>query len=285
MTSRILSDYDALGVVGEETNKLACYLACVSRLLPRPLAVLVQSSSAAGKTSLVEATLSLMPPEAQLRLSALTGQSLYYMGPAELKHKILSVAETEGMQEASYALKLLQSEGRLSIAVAGKERDTLRQRTERYEVEGPVAMLLTTTAEEPDEELANRCITLAVNEEPGQTAAIHQRQRAAYASGNSGADAHAVKARHANAQRLLEPLTVVIPWAERLSFRTDELAARRDHAKYLALIAASALLHQHQRKRLNRTVAAALEDLELANRLASERLASGADTLLPQTQR
>ena len=122
-----------------------------------------------------------MPPEAQLRWSALTSQSLYYLGRDELKHKILAVAEEEGVSEASYALKLLQSEGRLSLAVATKESDTGRGRTEYYEVEGPVALLLTTTRDDGDGELANRCLTLSVNEDPQQTAAIHQRQRAAYA--------------------------------------------------------------------------------------------------------
>jgi hypothetical protein len=87
LIERILADYDACGLVGEETNKLICYLACVSRRLPQPLAVLVQSGSAAGKTSLVEATLAFMPAEEQVRLSALTAQSLYYMGRTELKHK------------------------------------------------------------------------------------------------------------------------------------------------------------------------------------------------------
>ena len=106
-----------VNLLGEETNKLVCYLACVSRLLPRPLSVLIQSSSAAGKTSLLEGTLQLMPPEAQLRWSALTSQSLYYLGRDELKHKILAVAEEEGVREASYALKLLQSKGRLSLAM------------------------------------------------------------------------------------------------------------------------------------------------------------------------
>ena len=142
LLARILADYDACGLVGEETNKLICYLACVSRHLPRPLSVLIQSSSAAGKTSLVEATLAFMPAEAQLRLSALTGQSLYYMGRTQLKHKILALAEEEGVTEASYALKLLQSEGRLTIASAGKDGDTGRQQTQHYEVEGPVAMPL-----------------------------------------------------------------------------------------------------------------------------------------------
>ena len=37
-------------MVGEETNKLVGYLAVTSRQLEAPLAVMVQSSSAAGKT-------------------------------------------------------------------------------------------------------------------------------------------------------------------------------------------------------------------------------------------
>ena len=90
------------------------------------------------------------------------------------------MAEEEGVAEATYALKLLQSEGRLRIATVGKDSGTGRQQTQHYEVEGPVAMLLTTTAEQPDAELANRCLTLSVNEQPQQTAAIHDRQRARY---------------------------------------------------------------------------------------------------------
>jgi hypothetical protein len=289
---RILADYNTCGLVGEETNKLICYLACVSRYLPQPLAVLLQSSSAAGKTSLVEATLTFMPEEGKIRLSALTSQSLYYMGRTQLKHKILAVAEEEGVAEASYALKLLQSEGHLSIASAGKDSHTGRQRTEHYEVEGPVAMLLTTTAEDPDPELANRCITLSVNEQPEQTAAIHRQQRAAYTLNGNANDPQAVRTCHQNAQRLLEPLGVVIPWADRLSFRTDQTRMRRDHAKYLALIAASALLHQYQRKKTTRSrgretehcAVATLDDLKLANRLASEVLAARVDALLPQTR-
>jgi len=45
---RILTDYERCGVVGEETNKLVCYLAAVSRKLDEPLAIIIQSSSAAG---------------------------------------------------------------------------------------------------------------------------------------------------------------------------------------------------------------------------------------------
>lgn len=292
LLARIAADYAACGLVGEETNKLVCYLAGVSRLLPRPLSVLIQSSSAAGKTSLLEATLALMPPEAQLRWSALTSQSLYYLGRDELKHKILAVAEEEGVSEASYALKLLQSEGRLALAVATKESDTGRGRTEHYEVEGPVALLLTTTRDDPDSELANRCLVLSVNEDAQQTAAIHQRQRAAYSRDGAVRDAQAIRTRHQCAQRLLEPLGVVIPWAEQLTFPTDQTRFRRDHAKYLSLIASVTLLHQYQRQEIERVrdgvaercVVATQEDVAVANRLATAVLVPRPDALLPQTR-
>jgi len=311
LTDRILADYEACGLVGEETNKLVCYLACVSRLLPQPLAVLIQSASAAGKTALMDATLAFAPPEHQIRYSAMTGQSLYYMHRHNLKHKILAVAEEEGVAQASYALKLLQSDGRLRIAAAGKNQGNGRQETQSYEVEGPVMMFLSTTNEHPDPELANRCLTLHVNESPAQTAAIHARQRAAYTLESHNAARDSITTLHANAQRLLEPLPVVIPWAEQLTFRHDQTWMRREHAKYLALIAASALLHQHQRPRKTRTInlpsfngkpqatasthvadpspaeylEATLADVELAHRLAGQVLGQSLDSLLPQTRR
>ena len=57
LLDRILADFDTCGLVGEHTNKLIGYLAAVSRKLDRPLAVVVQSSSAAGKSSLMDAVL------------------------------------------------------------------------------------------------------------------------------------------------------------------------------------------------------------------------------------
>ena len=74
LLDRILEDFERCGVVGEETNKLVSYLAVVSRLLEAPLAVMVQSSSAAGKSALMEAVLALLPEEQRVQYSAMTGQ-------------------------------------------------------------------------------------------------------------------------------------------------------------------------------------------------------------------
>jgi hypothetical protein len=63
---------------------------------------------------------------------------------------------------------------------------------------------------------------------------------------------------------------------------------RRDHAKYLTLIAASALLHQYQRPRARGTevesIEATLDDVRLANRLTSQVIGQSLTELLPQTR-
>src|SRR5262249_52276697 len=133
----ILEDFRRCGVVGEEVNKLVGYLAGVSRHLESPLAVVIQSSSAAGKSSLMEAILAFIPPEDRVKYSAMTGQSLFYMGSTDLQHKVLAIVEEEGAERASYALKLLQSEGELTIASTGKDPSTGRHVTHEYHVEGP----------------------------------------------------------------------------------------------------------------------------------------------------
>ena len=74
-------------------------------------------------------------------------------------------------------LKLLQSEGELTIASTGKDPATGKMVTQEYHVEGPVMIFLTTTAIDLDEELQNRCLTLAVDESAEQTGRIHRVQR------------------------------------------------------------------------------------------------------------
>ena len=295
LMARIAADFTACGIVGEETNTLTGYLACVSRLLDRPLALIIQSSSAAGKSSLMDAVLALMPAGAQVRYSAMTGQSLFYMGETNLKHRILAIAEEEGAQSAGYALKLLQSDGEVTIASTGKDAATGLLVTHEYRVEGPVMLFLTTTAIDLDEELLNRCLVLSVNESREQTRAIHvlQRRRQTLAGLLEGEDRQAILALHRNAQGLLEALKVVNPFADGLTFLDDKTRTRRDHMKYLTLIQAIALLHQHQRRihtiehrgRAVRYIEVEASDIALANRLAGEVLGRTLDELPPQTRR
>ena len=295
LLDRVLEDFDKCGAVGEETNKRIAYLAAVSRLLEKPLAIVVQSASSAGKSSLMEAVLDFVPEEQRENYTAMTGQALFYMGQKNLKHKILAISEQRGADAASYPLKLLQSEGVLKIASTGKDPVSGKLVTHDYEVEGPVMLFLTTTAQDVDEELLNRAITLTVNEDREQTRAIHRRQREARTI-----EGHLLRRKraklvrlHRNAQRLLRPITVVNNH-DIGEFPDYMTRARRDHAKLLTLIEAIALLHQHQRE--IKTIAcegdtleyieATEQDVKLAQSLADQvGLIPSLDELRPQARK
>jgi hypothetical protein len=256
----------------------------------------VQSSSAAGKSSLMEAVLDFMPEEQREEYSAMTGQALFYMGQKNLKHKILAVAEEEGASRASYALKLLQSEGVLKIASTGKDPVSGKLVTHEYLVEGPVMIFLTTTAQDVDEELLNRCVVLSVNEEREQTRAIHRIQRESRTLDGHWArrERSRIIKLHRNAQRLLRPVAVVNNHMRDDGDFPDYMTrTRRDHMKLLTLIEAIALLHQHQRpiKRDTRDgetleyIEATEDDVRLANELVRRVLGPSLDELPPQTKR
>lgn len=292
LMDRLAEAFDAAGIVGEQVNRLSAYLTATSRLLDKPLAVIIQSTSAAGKTTLMEAVLAFFPPEDQVKYSAMTGQSLYYLGEKNLKHKVLAIVEEEGAEKASYALKLLQSEGELTIASTGKDSTTGRMKTEEYHVEGPVSIFLTTTSIAIDEELLNRCLILTVDESREQTERIHalQRQSRTLEGLRRKKKRQEVLKALQNVQRLLKPVAVVNPFADQLTFTADRTRTRRDHEKYLTLIDAVTLLHQYQRPleedpEAGPHIKTTLEDIAIANRLAPEALGRSLDELPPQTRR
>lgn len=295
LLERILSDFDKCGLVGEVTNKLVGYLGAVSRKLDQPLGIIIQSSSAAGKTAVMESILSFVPEEEKVKYSAMTGQSLFYMSETNLQHKILAIVEEEGAERASYAIKLLLSEGVLTIASTGKDPTSGKLVTHEYKVEGPVMVFVTTTNVEIDLELQNRCIMLTVDESREQTRAIHQLQRERRTLNGLIAKKQKTKILklHQNAQRLLKPVSVVNPFAPKLTFLDDQTRSRRDNEKYLSLIETITLIHQYQRP--SRTglddnkpyqyLEVLPEDIELANKITHEVMGHSLDELPPQTRR
>jgi hypothetical protein len=146
-----------------------------------------------------------------------------------------------------------------------------------------------------DEELMNRCIVLTVDEGAAQTHAIHQvqRTRQTLAGQLTKRDRDHIRKLHQNAQRLLQSLLVVNPYAERLTFLHHRTRLRRDHVKYLTLIRAVALLHQHQRPVQTAQhqgqpvpyIEVTPDDIAVANRIAHAVLGRSLDELSPPTRR
>ncbi len=267
-------DIDALGYVGEETNKRLLYLVAISRKLEDPLSAIVLSQSGAGKSGLTEVIEKLCPPEDVVLFTRLTPQSLYYTEPGFLDRKLVIVEERYGSIEADYSIRVLQSRKKLIAAAPVKDPQTGNMRTKVFTVEARAAFIEATTASSVNHENATRCFELMMDESQEQTRRIHERQRIFRTERGLQLReaATTITRRHWNAQRLLEPLPVVIPFADRLSFPSSWMRTRRDHARFLNLIEVSAFLHQHQRQRNKGAIVASLADYEAAYALAVEVL-------------
>lgn len=292
LCERIVEDFRQCGLVGERATVLTSYLGAVSRKLNEPLALLIVARSGAGKSALQDALCAFVPPEELVRVTRLTGQALFYKDPYSLQRKMLVIAEDEGAQAAVYSLRTLASDQRLAIAATRTDPNTGKLHTEHYEVFGPVVIVITTTSAEAfDEETRSRFVQLTMNESIEQTRAILEQQRRTHTLDGvlERATSEQVKRLHHNAQRLLRPLSVVNPYVEYLTYPAEKLIHRREQRKYLALINAVALLHQHQRiiKRATRGeveieyVEVTLSDIALANQLAGEVLSRALDELSP----
>lgn len=267
-------DIDDVGFVGENTNKRLLYLVAVSRKLADPLSAIVLSQSGAGKSGITEVIERLTPPEDVVLLTRLTPQSLYYVAPGFLDQKLVIVEERHGSMEADYSIRVLQSRKKLIAAAPVKDPATGNLRTKVFTVEARAAFIEATTATAVNHENATRCFELSMDESVEQTRRIHERQRLmkTEAGLQLRLQAEAITRRHWNAQRLLEPVPVVIPYADQLTFPASWMRTRRDHARFLNLIEVSAFLHQHQRERRGDVVVASVADYEVAYDLAAQLL-------------
>lgn len=286
-------DFLAVGCVGEETALLTGYLAMVSRKLAEPLSVLFCARSGAGKSTLQDRLCDFCPPEDLVKYTRISGQVLFYKDEDALKHKLLAVDEEDGAAQAAYALRSLLSSGYLSCSVTRTDPQTGRQVADDRRVNGPATNFLTTSHPEAlDYETRNRYVMVTVDESREQTARILalQRWNETVEGLKARAESAAVLRRHHNAQRLLEPLDVVIP--VELAYPSGYLILRREQKKYLTLIKAVALLHQHQRKRRtlqaggqNITyIEASEKDVQIARGLASAILRRNLDELAPPSR-
>jgi DNA primase len=275
LLDQVAADIDALGYVGEETNKRLLYLVAISRKLDDPLSAIVMSGSGAGKSGLTEAIEKLCPPEDVVLLTRLTPQSLYYTEPGFLDRKLVIVEERYGSMEADYSIRVLQSRKKLIAAAPVKDPATGNMRTKVFTVEARAAFIEATTAGSVNHENATRCFGLTMDESTDQTRRIHERQRLMRTERGLGLrhEVQAIVRRHWNAHRLLEPLAVVIPFADRLTFPSSWMRTRRDHARFLNLIEVSAFLHQHRRERSGGAIVAAVADYAAAYALAGDVLA------------
>lgn len=265
----IVADIEALGYVGEATNSLLVYLAATSRKLASPLSVIIVSESASGKSYLVETVRRMMPADDVVAVTSLSDQALNYI--EDLRHKFLILGEAVHSEAVEHQIREMLSAKELRRLVTVKDPESGRMVSHMVSKPVVVASVMSSTRYRLNPENASRCFVIGTDESDEQTRRIHEAQRAKYTLAGIRAKREVVPRiarRHWAAQLLLEPVAVVNPFAHALDFPAHRMRLRRDHERFLDLIASVAFLRQYQKTRKHdgalEYIEADLEDYRIA---------------------
>ena len=246
---RIESDLSELGYVGEELNKQLLYLCASSRKLDDPISVMILSQSASGKSLLVDTVKKLMPPEDVVAVTSLSDQALNYID--NLEHKFLALGEAVHGETVEYQIREMLSGKELSRMVTVKDEDSGKMQSRIMKTPVIVASVMSGTNHAVNPENASRCFVIHTDESREQTERIHASQREKYSLSRlktGGERKKRIIRQHQSAQRLLVKRNIVNDFAPFLDFPTSLMRMRRDHDRFLDLIACVCFLRQYQKR-------------------------------------
>lgn len=272
------------GIVGEELNRLIMWLIYTSRKTAKPLHIISMGSSGTGKSHLQEKVGELIPEEDKIEITALTENAFYYFDKAALGHKLILIEDLDGIWKALYPLRELQSKQRISKTITIKDKNGMTK-TIHLKVYGPVCIAGCTTKESIYEDNANRCFLIYLDESQQQDERIMDYQRKISAGKINTTDENQAKQLLQNVQSVLQPITVINPFAELLKIPSEVFKKRRTNAHYLAFIEVITFFKQYEREQQvdestgEIYISTTIEDIAEANELLKQILLRKSDEL------
>jgi len=272
------------GVIGEEINRQIMYLIMTKRKQEQPLHVISFGSSGTGKTHLQEKVSECIPSEDIINITTLSDNAFYYFGKTDLKYKVIVIEDLDGLVNALYPLRELQTKKRIIKTIVRKDNNG-KTKTVHLVVEGPVCVAGSTTKEQIYEDNANRSFLLYLDESKEQDNRIMEYQRQVSAGKIDLHKQTEIQDFLQNVQRVLQPIRIINPYAENLSLPQSVFKPRRTNNHYLQFIEAVTYYYQCQRhKHYNKQtgeeyIEVSLQDVETANNLLKETLLRKSDEL------
>ncbi|WP_335337853.1 CHC2 zinc finger domain-containing protein [Salinivirga cyanobacteriivorans] len=237
------------GIVGEENNRLFLFIIGTSHKMKDTLHALIQGSSGSGKTHLLSKIAALMPPERVVKFTRVTENSFYNYDEYFFRNKLICLEDIDGLkEEALFAWRELISNEQLSSSTSQKDENGNIRSAQRI-VRGPMASICATTHGQIYEDNMSRMFIVAVDESSEQTQKIMNYQSKT-ASGTIEKKLE-VEAKEflQNSIRMLKPLKVINPYADKIKLPPQAHKIRRLHELFLSFVKQVTLIHQYQRKR------------------------------------
>lgn len=269
------------GVAGEERIVKLLYLVMTSRILERPVSLLIKGSSSGGKSFLLKSGLRLFPASAYWKRSTISPKALV-RSKESFEHRMIVVEEAAGLNSgAELYLRLLISEGEISHETLGGGNDDWEGET--FEKQGPVGVIITTTEINVHPENETRMLSVTVDESKAQlkkTILAAAKRRGVVGDVVPYQLFHGVVAQQSTA--------VVIPFLEVLAENVEAVSSRvrRDFEQVATLIEAHTLLHRaHRECDSQGRLVATLEDYTVVYDLVADIISYGVEIAVPEVIR
>lgn len=238
------------GVIGEENNRVFLFCIASSHKMGETLHALVQGSSGSGKTHLVRQITDFMPIEDVIRLTRVTESSFYNYGEYDLRNKLVVIEDYDGLkEEAELAFRELQSNDELRSSVSAKDSEYGSYRTQIRVVRGPISSMAATTRGAIYEDNLSRCFVIAVDESKEQTLKIIHYQNSKAAGEIDTIEQNQIQTLLQNCIRLLKPLEVINPFANKIQLPEEAFKIRRLNSNFQSFVKQITLINQYQREK------------------------------------
>lgn len=215
------------------------YLAATARKMENKISVITSGPAGLGKSHIAKTILNLFPEEAIVSSSRITPAGLLTL--KDLSHKVLYIYEKFHDSQFSQYIRELMTEGEVRYMTAEGEKS----------LEGPVTVIETTVnADVIGIENKSRCFSAGINQTSEARNRILERQRKnrTIQGLQREKDFDVLRARHRTFQHELEPLRVVIPYAEGIRFQCPSHHAARAQERLLNVISVIAFMDQKNRQ-------------------------------------
>lgn len=268
------------GIIGEEESRIFLFVIASSYKMEDTLHALVQGSSGSGKTHLITKLASMMPEEDTIGLTRITDSSLYNYGEYELQNKLIVLEDLDGLKEDAFlAFRELQSRGLLSSSTSIKD-DSGNIRSQIRTVRGPITTLSATTKGEIYEDNMSRSFLIAVNESAEQTQRIIQYQNRLATGAINKTEQKKIKSFLQNCMRLIKPMEVVNPYADKIKLPPEAHKIRRLNELFQSFVRQVTLINQYQREKDKQgRLITAKEDIQVACEIMFESIVLKVDEL------
>lgn len=258
------------------------YLTFVTGKFDKPVSLVIKGPSGSGKSFSLNAAIQFVPPFAYERYEGMSEKALVYLPGLDLKHKHLVIGEASGMADGNgrTLLRQLVSEGRVRYATV-QSTDKGLVGSELPVLEGPMGLIMTTTATGLHPEDESRMLSVNITESREQIADALMAQ--ALGTGRKGPQLNTAPW-HALFELVRSgPKEVEIPFAGEIAKRlpTTHDRIKRDFPQVLSLIKAHALLHFWNRSGNGETVLANADDYAAVRELVNDALSQGLAVAVP----